>query len=514
MTRLPRRTRTERRTVLIWSVGGLFVILLAFSAILIRHLDEARRNSVAEQQAGLESRARIASLATTTILETSAGSVTDDIVRAQRLLSRMAASGDLLGVQLGLYFVPRARTDAQSGLLVASAPTREGERPFTPLAEHSGLDVVALLRSMCRSDPPLPQPARWSYASEDRVLSLVPVATGTGCWGVVTLRPATAAAAVSLAFMPPLNLASSMTGLAAVLAIMLGTFVLFHFRHVFASLWSGAELVPVNPAAGASSHRLQLSPESLPNHGIAGRQMSPDGMDRDAIEELAHGLKTPVATIIQSLEPLRRNVDGGDPNAQRSLQIIESASRRLIDLIQAMPARAEVKIDNSSRQMAGVTDIVHSAVMGLDAPSRDVHLRVIDMTQGNAVLAGEAALLRAAMEHIVENAIDFSPPGGEICVRITAGRSLAVLAIEDEGPGAAPEVLPQIFNRYFSDRSAVPSAASHDAKGAEDTPNFGLGLWIARRNVEALRGRIFAENRRSGGLRLTISLPIVQLPDR
>jgi two-component system sensor histidine kinase ChvG len=134
------------------------------------------------------------------------------------------------------------------------------------------------------------------------------------------------------------------------------------------------------------------------------------------------------------------------------------------------------------------------------------------MTQGNAILAGEAALLRAAMEHVVENAIDFSPPGGEICVRITAGRSLAVLAIEDEGPGAAPEVLPQIFNRYFSDRSNVPSVASQD--GVDDTPNFGLGLWIARRNVEALRGRIFAENRRSGGLRLTISLPIVQLPDR
>jgi two-component system sensor histidine kinase ChvG len=143
-----------------------------------------------------------------------------------------------------------------------------------------------------------------------------------------------------------------------------------------------------------------------------------------------------------------------------------------------------------------------------------VRLRVIDMTQGNAILAGEAALLRAAMEHIVENAIDFSPPGSEICVRITAGRSLAVLAIEDEGPGAAPEVLPQIFNRYFSDRSAVPSVVPHDTKGAEDTPNFGLGLWIARRNVEALRGRIFAENRRSGGLRLTISLPIVQLSDR
>ncbi len=317
---------------------------------------------------------------------------------------------------------------------------------------------------------------------------------------------------LSAGFVPALNL-GSLTGLVAVLATLLGAALLYHFRHLILGLWGVPDLSSA-AASGASIPRLALSPAPAPSHAIMGRQMAPEGMDRDSIEELAHGLKTPVATIIQSLEPLRRNISGGDPSAQRSLQIIESASRRLIDLIQAMPARADAKVEAPSSQQAGVTEIVRSAVLSLDAPTRDVRLRVIDMTQGNAILAGEPALLRAAMEHVVENAIDFSPPGGEICVRITAGRSLAVLAIEDEGPGAAPEVLPQIFNRYFSDRSAAPNALHNGADGGEDTPNFGLGLWIARRNVESLRGRIFAENRRSGGLRLTISLPIAQQPDR
>lgn len=508
----PRRTKADRRPVLVWAVAGFFVLLLAFSAVLIRHLDEARRTSLIEQQAALEARARIAALATISMLEASVGSVPDDIVRAQRLLTRMSESGDLIGLKLGLYFVPSARLESQSGLLVASAPSRNGDRPFASLADHSGLDIVALLKSMCRADPPLPRPARWSYASESRVLSLVPVATGTGCWGVVTLRPETVSATLSAGFVPPL-IPGSVTGLVAALAAIFGAALLYHFRHLVVGVWGVPILSPATAGLAPAAHHPR-NPPSLPSHAIISRPIAPDGLDRDALEELAHGLKTPVATIIQSLEPLRRNVSGGDPSAQRSLQIIESASRRLIDLIQAMPARADAKVEAPNGQGAGVTEIVRSAVLSLDAPTRDVRLRVIDMTQGNAILAGEPALLRAAMEHIVENAIDFSPPGGEICVRITAGRSLAVLAIEDEGPGAAPEVLPQIFNRYFSDRSSAPNTLQNGADGSDDTPNFGLGLWIARRNVEALRGRIFAENRRSGGLRLTISLPIVQLPDR
>jgi two-component system, OmpR family, sensor histidine kinase ChvG len=514
--------KLERRRLLIAAVVGLFVVLLAGSAILIRHLEEARREAAAEEQAATESRARVAALATTTMLESSTGSIPDDIVRAQRLMSRLATSGDLQGIQLGLYFVPRGKPDQQPGLLVASSATREFERPFGALSERSGLDVAELLKSTCRADPPLTRPARWSYATEGHVLSLLPLVTASGCWGVVTLRPAATMAPVAAGFAPSANISNPAAALGIALVLLAIAFLLYQFRHV---LWGIGDLARAQPAAapraGAAPypaiagqwHRFAGAPTTAP--ALPARQRTAAvGLDREALEELAHGLKTPVATIIQSLEPLRRNLPDEDPSSRRSLQIIETASRRLIDLIQALPGRAAGKPDNSDDgRLAGIVDIVHSAVTGLDVPNNDVRLRIVDMTHANALLAGDGALLRAAVEHIVENAIDFSPAGGEVCVRITAGHSLAVLAIEDEGPGVSPQSLPKIFNRYFSDRT-LRSPAGEVVAPANDTPNFGLGLWIARRNVEALHGRIFAENRRNGGLRVTISLPIAQLADR
>ena len=75
---------------------------------------------------------------------------------------------------------------------------------------------------------------------------------------------------------------------------------------------------------------------------------------------------------------------------------------------------------------------------------------------------------------------------------------MAELAIADTGPGVAPENLERIFDRYFSRRPGPEGQASH----------FGIGLWIARRNIEALGGSIRAENRAPAGLVVRIALPL------
>jgi two-component system sensor histidine kinase ChvG len=63
-----------------------------------------------------------------------------------------------------------------------------------------------------------------------------------------------------------------------------------------------------------------------------------------------------------------------------------------------------------------------------------------------------------------------------------------------------PENLSRIFDRYFSQRTPPPN-------GESQGPHFGIGLWIARRNVEALGGTITAENRRPNGLLMRVRLP-------
>jgi two-component system sensor histidine kinase ChvG len=72
--------------------------------------------------------------------------------------------------------------------------------------------------------------------------------------------------------------------------------------------------------------------------------------------------------------------------------------------------------------------------------------------------------------------------------------------VSDHGPGIPPERLERIFDRYHSERRPETSNDSSSSY-------FGIGLWIARRNVEAMGGTITAENRIPHGLTVHIRLP-------
>jgi two-component system sensor histidine kinase ChvG len=79
----------------------------------------------------------------------------------------------------------------------------------------------------------------------------------------------------------------------------------------------------------------------------------------------------------------------------------------------------------------------------------------------------------------------------------------AHLTIADNGPGVPEANLPLIFERYFSARSQTRDCAP---ASAPTDNHYGLGLWIVRRNVEGLGGRISASNRDEGGFAVTASL--------
>jgi two-component system sensor histidine kinase ChvG len=84
----------------------------------------------------------------------------------------------------------------------------------------------------------------------------------------------------------------------------------------------------------------------------------------------------------------------------------------------------------------------------------------------------------------------------------------ATLTVADSGPGVSPEQLPKIFERYYSDRSQMPERMN-GRSSLQGEQHYGLGLWIVRRNVEGLGGKISAHNRESGGFAVTVSLATV-----
>jgi two-component system, OmpR family, sensor histidine kinase ChvG len=101
--------------------------------------------------------------------------------------------------------------------------------------------------------------------------------------------------------------------------------------------------------------------------------------------------------------------------------------------------------------------------------------------------------------------VSFSSAGSEILIHLTRDGRFAHLSVSDEGPGVPAEQLERIFDRYHSERRAEPTS---DASSS----SFGIGLWISRRNVEAMGGTIEAENRTPHGMAVHVHLPLA--PER
>ena len=111
---------------------------------------------------------------------------------------------------------------------------------------------------------------------------------------------------------------------------------------------------------------------------------------------------------------------------------------------------------------------------------------------------GDRFRLKQVIVNLLDNAIKYSPDGGEITLATRLEDSQAVLEVADSGPGIPAEALPQIFDRFFR----ADSVRTHSISGA------GLGLSIVRSICLAHGGNVEAINRAEGGCCIVVRLPL------
>jgi two-component system, OmpR family, sensor kinase len=111
------------------------------------------------------------------------------------------------------------------------------------------------------------------------------------------------------------------------------------------------------------------------------------------------------------------------------------------------------------------------------------------------VVASSREDLGVILDNLVENAIDYSPP--ETTVTIDwGGRDYAYLAVSDEGPGVNPEERERIFERFYR------------GEAGRTTAGTGLGLSVVDALARRWGGEVTLENRRQGGARVEVRLPL------
>ncbi len=228
----------------------------------------------------------------------------------------------------------------------------------------------------------------------------------------------------------------------------------------------------------------------------------------DAIErfgaDVAHEIKNPLSSIRSAIETLRR-ID--DPARQRQLlAIITQDVARLDRLISDVSdaSRLDAELSRMAAQRVEVVPILN-ALADLDEATRDTDndpkLEIDAAGSGLTVWAVEDRLVQV-LRNLIANAQSFSPPRGHIWLRVREAGDMVEIAVEDEGPGIPEANLEQVFDRFYSERPEGERFGQHS----------GLGLSISRQIVEALHGRISAENRHNAdgkilGARFVVLLP-------
>jgi signal transduction histidine kinase len=211
----------------------------------------------------------------------------------------------------------------------------------------------------------------------------------------------------------------------------------------------------------------------------------------------SHELRTPLTALRGFAELLARRRFAPEEVA-RLAAIMTRETERLARIVEDLldlsrlergegPQLARVPVDAAAAIEATVEVLRTAAPRHQLTVSCDPALPAVD--------ADPDALARV-LRNLVGNAIKYAPPGTVVLVRARAHGSMVEIAVEDQGPGIAPEALPRLFEPYYR------------APGAEAmAPGTGLGLAVVKALVEAHGGRAVVDSERGKGTRVSFTLP-------
>jgi two-component system sensor histidine kinase CreC len=212
-------------------------------------------------------------------------------------------------------------------------------------------------------------------------------------------------------------------------------------------------------------------------------------------QALAHEFKAPLTAIRGAAELLGEDL----PPAERARFVanLRAESDRMQRLVERLLELAAIEARHGRVEFAAVVlreiaaEIVAAAQGG--AAVRKVALTLADGAAPR--VRAEKSLLAQAVGNLVQNALEFTPAGGSVTVRVGAERGRASVVVEDTGPGVPGFALEKVFDRFYS----LPRPDT-------GRKSSGLGLSIAREIARLHGGEVALANRPEGGVRAELTL--------
>lgn len=222
---------------------------------------------------------------------------------------------------------------------------------------------------------------------------------------------------------------------------------------------------------------------------------------RDFVANVSHEFKTPLTAIQGFAETLLAGAVDDAENRGRFLGIILEHSRRLARLTDDLLKLSKMDADRLEIEVRrlGVSQLMESCLETAQRRAAEKDIRIsVNFPQRMPDIAGDRRLLTEVLQNLLDNATQYTPPGGQIMVSVEPTAHEVTISVADTGIGIPQADQPRIFERFYR----VDVARSREVGGT------GLGLAIAKHLVEIQGGRIWVESEVGQGSQFHFTVPL------
>ncbi len=235
----------------------------------------------------------------------------------------------------------------------------------------------------------------------------------------------------------------------------------------------------------------------------ARREAAQDEQKRSFLRMVSHELRTPLNSILGFSEILAAELYGpmGAPQYKEYAGIIRASGLRLLKLVNQILeiARLEGQTMDLDLRPEGLDHVLDDAIDSLreEAAPRDVRIHIANQGTLPTVIADPRGL-RSVMINLIQNAVAFSPEGGEVRIKAETFGDWVDIVVQDDGPGADPADIPRLLRPFEQGENAL----TRRSEGA------GLGLPICDLLCQAMGGRLRITAAPGLGLTARVRLPV------
>lgn len=220
------------------------------------------------------------------------------------------------------------------------------------------------------------------------------------------------------------------------------------------------------------------------------------------LRDVSHELRSPLARLSVALELSREDAD---PTMSTHLDRIERETERLNQLIGQLLGLSSMEAAESvgNFERVSLKQLLEEMTPDASYEAQQRDSSVVLQAECDCVIDGKRELLYRAIENVLRNAVRYTETGTPVELRLCKDdeRQMAVIEVNDRGPGIPDSELESVFRPFFR----------VDMARSAQTGGFGVGLAIAERAVKLHNGKIRASNRAGGGTSIEIRLPMTQV---